>query len=168
MALVPPLGNHLTANSCELCYTCIFSAALNVMCFYTEDIPWQNNPHLFWSISLLMQVINWILLRPCWKHWPLIFICFLFLLFPSFASHYLLFSSPSLSPCIFFLLHCSSLFLLFSKGERRYPDSGSIIDDDLWLLKLLAPGLELFKVWQSGTPCVLVNGAVPIRQRQPI
>lgn len=112
----------------------------------------------------LMQVINWILLRPCWKHWPLIFIYS----FSSFLSLPLITCFSLLLPfhLVFFLLHCSSPFL--SKGERRYLDSGSIIDDDLWLLKLLAPDLELFKVWQSGTPCVLINGAVPIRQRQPM
>lgn len=115
--------------------------------------------------GLLMLVINWILLRPCWKHWPLILIYFLF---SSFLSLPLITCFSLLLPfhLVSFLLHCSSLF--FSKGERRYPDSGSIIDDDLWLLKLLAPDLELFKVWQSGTPCVLINGAVPVTQHQPM
>lgn len=73
-----------------------------------------------------------------------------------------LFSFPFTS-CFF--PSTAARFFPKEKGDTQIPRS--IIDADLWPLKLLGSHLELFKVWQSGAPSVLINEAGPIRQPPP-
>lgn len=156
--------------SCKFLLSCatpvsLFSAALNVFTLKTFLDKIILICRVVVHHGLLTPVSNWILLRSRWKHWPLILIYFLILLFPFFASHYLFFSTPSLSPCVF---SPPLLLTLFFQSRKEIPRFR--IHYWWWSVTAEAPGpwCGAIKVWQSGEPCVLINGAVPVTQHQPM